>query len=86
MGPMGIYQLFATRDVPVGGMMTRNDAIPAPVWLYYFNVDEIGAAVARVTDAGGQVLNGPHQVPGGSWIAQCRDPQGAMFAMVGPDR
>jgi predicted enzyme related to lactoylglutathione lyase len=23
-------------------------------------------------------------VPGGSWIAQCMDPQGAMFAMVGP--
>jgi uncharacterized protein len=26
------------------------------------------------------------QVPGGSWIVQCRDPQGAMFAMMGPKR
>jgi predicted enzyme related to lactoylglutathione lyase len=24
------------------------------------------------------------QVPGGSWIAHCLDPQGAIFAMVGP--
>jgi predicted enzyme related to lactoylglutathione lyase len=29
---------------------------------------------------------GPHQVPGGSWIAQCLDPQGALFAMVAPDQ
>jgi hypothetical protein len=40
--------------------------------------------MARVASQGGQVLNGPHQVPGGSWIVQCRDPQGAMFAFVGP--
>jgi predicted enzyme related to lactoylglutathione lyase len=26
------------------------------------------------------------QVPGGSWIVQCRDPQGVMFAMMGPKR
>jgi len=24
------------------------------------------------------------QVPGGSWIAQAKDPQRAMFALVGP--
>lgn len=30
---------------------------------------------------GGQVLNGPMEVPGGDWIAQCLDPQGAAFAV-----
>jgi uncharacterized protein len=40
----------------------------------------------RVKDKGGKVLNGPHQVPGGSWIVQCLDPQGAMFALVGSHR
>jgi hypothetical protein len=29
---------------------------------------------------------GPHQVPGGGWIVQCFDPQGAMFAMVANKR
>jgi uncharacterized protein len=24
------------------------------------------------------------EVPGGSWIVQCSDPQRAMFALVGP--
>jgi uncharacterized protein len=88
MGPMGVYQTFATGgptgDAMAGGMMTKTDAIPVPVWLYYFNIDDITAAIARVRDAGGQVLLGPQQVPGGMWIAQCLDPQGVMFAMVGP--
>ena len=84
LGAMGLYQTFATDSVPVGGMMTKVEAVPAPFWLYYFNVDDITAAVARVKDAGGQVLHGPQQVPGGSWIAHCLDPQGVIFALTGP--
>lgn len=33
--------------------------------------------------AGGQVLNGPTEAPGGDWITPAQDPQGAMFALVG---
>ena len=40
----------------------------------------------RTKDRGGQVLNGPMEVPGGQWIVQCSDPQGAMFAMLGSRR
>jgi uncharacterized protein len=86
MGPMGIYQLFAIDGVPSGGMMTKAKEVPAPFWLFYFNVDDIEAAAKRVRDKGGEVLNGPHEVPGGAWIVQCEDPQGAMFALVGPKR
>lgn len=88
LGPMGIYQLFATgTDFAVGGMMTKPPQMPAPpTWLYYFNVDGVDAAAARVTEAGGQVINGPHQVPGGSWILHGLDPQGAAFALVGMAR
>jgi hypothetical protein len=86
MGPMGIYQTFASDPGGAmnGGMMTKAEAVPAPYWLYYFNVEDIDAAVKRTEAAGGSVLNGPHQVPGGSWIVQARDPQGAVFAVVGP--
>jgi uncharacterized protein len=88
MGPMGTYQLFATTPGgdAVGGMMNRPAEVPVPCWLYYFNVEAVDAAVLRVTTNGGQVVNGPHQVPGGSWIVQCLDPQGAMFALVAPGR
>ena len=34
----------------------------------------------------GRILSGPRQVPGGSWILQCMDPQGAMFALVAGKR
>ena len=86
MGDMGVYQIFAIDGVPSGGMMTRMPDTPAPFWLYYFNVAAVEPAIARVRNAGGQVLMGPHEVPGGSFIAQCLDPQGAMFGMVGRQR
>jgi uncharacterized protein len=86
MGAMGVYQLFAAGGVPVGGMMTKPSQVPHPYWGYYINVPAIDAAVERVTAAGGAVINGPMQVPGGQWIVQAIDPQGAGFALVAPAR
>lgn len=88
MGPMGTYQLFApaTGAPAIGGMMTRPPFVPQACWQYYINVDAIDAAAARATAAGGQVINGPMEVPGGSWVVNCLDPQGAAFAMVAPKR
>ena len=86
MGDHGVYQLFAAGGSDIGGMMTKMAQSPAPFWLYYFNVDAIDAASARATKAGGQIINGPMEVPGGMWVVQCLDPQGAMFAMVANTR
>jgi uncharacterized protein len=86
MGPMGVYQLFAWKGETIGGMMARPPQVPAPCWLYYFNVDAADAAAGRVQKGGGHILNGPMEVPGGSWIVQCRDPQGAVFCLVAPRR
>jgi uncharacterized protein len=86
MGPFGTYQLFAAGGPAIGGMMTKSDALPGPYWLFYWNVEDIEAAAARASGKGGRVFNEPHQVPGGSWIVQCSDPQGATFALVGPHR
>jgi uncharacterized protein len=90
MGPMGVYQLFgvagSAKDASMGGMMTRTPETPRPHWLYYFNVDAIDAAIARIAAAGGKVVNGPMEVPGGSWIVNAVDPQGALFALVAPRR
>jgi predicted enzyme related to lactoylglutathione lyase len=83
MGPMGTYQLFSAGGQLIGGMFTKPPAVPVPFWLYYVVVDDIDAAIERVKVGGGQILNGPMQVPGGDWIIQGRDPQGAMFALVG---
>jgi uncharacterized protein len=82
MGPMGIYQLFAHGGETIGGMMTKPAQMPVPAWNYYFNVDAASAAAQRAKDKGGEIINGPMEVPGGSWIVQGRDPQGAMFALL----
>jgi predicted enzyme related to lactoylglutathione lyase len=81
--PFGTYQMFATDTVPVGGILQKFPDVPAAFWLYYFNVDAVGAAVESVKANGGQVLRDPEPVPGGSWIVGCVDPQGALFALVG---
>jgi uncharacterized protein len=65
-----------------GGMMTKAPQIPVAGWNFYINVDSIKAAIERVKSGGGKILNGPTQVPGGSWIIQSQDPQGAMFSLV----
>ncbi len=85
MGPMGVYRIFDEGDhkqMGDGGMMTKAPHIPVSCWNFYFNVDSIKEAVKRVESGGGKVLNGPMQVPGGGWIINGQDPQGAMFSLV----
>ena len=86
MGPMGKYRIFGAGGAPIGGMMDKPADAPLPAWTFYFNVDGIDAAMERIQTHGGRVLMGPQQVPGGSWIVQALDPQGASFALVSPNR
>ena len=80
MGPMGPYQTFGTGGT--GGVMMKDPApTPRARWRFYFQVESIGEALARVKQKGGQVISGPHEVPGGEWTATCLDPQGAELGM-----
>jgi len=82
---MGTYRIFDEGDhkqMGDGGMMNKAPQIPVSCWTFYFNVDSIGSAVKRVESGGGKITNGPMQVPGGGWIIQGQDPQGAMFSLV----
>lgn len=77
------YQLFSVGGQPIGGMVNKPPTIPAPFWLYYFNVSDVDSAAQRVKAAGGRILDGPLEVLGGSWVVQCMDSQGAIFALEG---
>lgn len=83
MGPMGKYYMFGRHLGPLGGMMTKTaDMAQIPSnWGIYFKVSDITAAVERVKANGGQVMNGPMEVPGGDWIVNGLDPQGAAFSL-----
>jgi len=85
MGTMGTYRIFDEgnhKEMGDGGMMIKAPQMPASCWGFYFSVDSIGAAIQRVESGGGKVVNGPIQVPGGGWIINGQDPQGAMFSLV----
>jgi len=86
MGPMGAYQTFATGGAPCGGMMKACAEMPHqrphPSWSYYIAVESVAKAADRAATRGASVLHAPTEVPGGAWIVQARDPQGAYFAMV----
>ena len=86
MGEMGVYQLFAIDGEQAGGIMNRPPNVPVSSWGFYFNVSGIDAAAERVTKNGGQVQFGPMEVPGGGWIVNCTDPQGASFSLTSPKR
>ncbi len=83
MGECGKYQFIAHGDVTVGAIMGLMPGAPQPLWNHYFWVPGIAAAKDRIEANGGQVINGPMEVPGGGWIVQGIDPQGAMFSLVG---
>jgi hypothetical protein len=83
MGPMGVYRMFGRHLGSLGGMMNKTAEmanVPAH-WGVYFRVPDINAAKDRATANGAQILNGPMEVPGGDWIVNCMDPQGAAFSM-----
>jgi predicted enzyme related to lactoylglutathione lyase len=67
----------------IGGMMNKPPEMAEipPNWQIYFLVDNIDTATERIKANGGRILNGPMEVPGGDWIVNGMDPQGAAFAL-----
>lgn len=80
MGPAGTYVIFGLGGVQLGGIYNKPLEVPMPNWLPYVRVakaDDTGTAATR---AGGRVINGPMEVPGGDRIVNFLDPQGAVIA------
>ena len=62
--------------------MKKMDSMPIATWGYYFSLEGIDAAASRITEAGGKITMGSHQVPGGRWIVMAQDAQDAFFSLV----
>lgn len=84
MGEMGTYRFIQHNGVAIGAIMGLMPEMPMSVWSYYIGVDDIDRAIAAVNDGGGQVVNGPMEIPGGEFALNGVDPQGAAFGLVGP--
>jgi predicted enzyme related to lactoylglutathione lyase len=84
MGALGVYRLIASGPDPIGGMMTRPPGTAEAYWLFYFTVPEIKDAISKVEAGGGRLTNKVNEVPGGSLVVSCADPQGTRFALHQP--
>ena len=84
--PMGgdhIYKFLECEGRGLGAIGSMKPPGMGNAWLPYFRVADIGAAKDAVTNNGGTIVMGPHEVPGGDTIIVARDPSGAAVGLVG---
>lgn len=83
MGDLGDYSFIHAGGTGIGAIMgvVMN---ARPGWQPYFGADDIDAAVARLKAAGGTLIQGPDQIPGGSYVVVAEDHAGARFGFSGP--
>jgi len=84
MGEMGKYQFLQHDGVAIGAIMPRMPDVPVSMWNFYIGVDDIDRAAEAVKAGGGQVYNGPMEIPGGEYALNAADPHGAHIGFVGP--
>ncbi len=80
-----VYSVLKSGDRPAGGMMnkTGTNAAGAPThWVAYIHVDNVDAAVDKVAEAGGTVLQPCFDVPGVGRIAMIQDPTGGVVGIM----
>lgn len=81
-GPVD-YRIFSAPDGEgVGGMMKSPEGGPPPVWFGYIGVDDVDAAVDRISAAGGAVCMPPMTIEGVGRLAMVADPQGVTFYVM----
>jgi predicted enzyme related to lactoylglutathione lyase len=83
---MGDYSFIQQDGVGIGAIMRKPPQVPSSMWTFYIGVDDIDRAAEAVTQGGGQILQGPMEIPGGEYALVGLDPQGASFGAVGPRR
>ncbi len=84
MGDGWVYRLYGRNGKQMGGMFNRPPEVPVSSWLYYVDVPDVDESATAITAAGGKIVHGPMEVPGGGRIVQAADPQGGMFALHTP--
>ena len=85
----GEYTILLSGGVGVSGIMAmpehlRDRGVPAH-WSVYFQIEDLDAAVAQVTAAGGRVALPPKDIAMVGRIAYLLDPLGAGFGLTQPE-
>jgi predicted enzyme related to lactoylglutathione lyase len=78
------YTTLGEGDTALAGIMDATSSLPAGVpahWALYFGVTDADAALARIRDLGGAVIQPAEDTPYGR-LAEAADPTGARFRLV----
>ncbi|MCW5748384.1 MAG: VOC family protein [Alphaproteobacteria bacterium] len=78
--PDGAYPIIKAGDSGIGGMVSGAGGIKG--WMPYVTVDDVEAAIAKATAAGGKVVSPAMNVPPVGRMATLADPEGAVFAVI----
>ncbi|MEU2667727.1 VOC family protein [Streptomyces sp. NPDC007164] len=65
----------------VAALAAKQDGRMPTTWGIYFATDDIAASVARIREAGGQVITEPVRAGRAGALAQAADPGGAVFGL-----
>ena len=84
----GDYTICKAGDEPAGGIFEMKpgagfDGVPDH-WFAYITVDDIDARIAKVQDAGGEIIREPFDVPNVGRIAIVKDGAGAHIGWITP--
>jgi predicted enzyme related to lactoylglutathione lyase len=83
MGEYADYNMCDASGAPSAGVCHArggNAGLP-PVWMVYFQVDDLDESVQQAEVGGGSVLQGPKGAGGGRY-AVMQDPAGTVFAIL----
>ncbi len=78
------YIHISNRGRNNGGMMEMDENFGEmpPVWMVYFHVADIDAAMKRVQELGGRVVTQKMEAPDTGWFTVIEDPTGAVFYIM----
>ncbi|GAA4284421.1 VOC family protein [Brevibacterium daeguense] len=80
-GESPTYVTHGAGEAAVAGLCDASEWFDAPLWRIYVAVEDTDAAVGRVQDGGGRLLDGPVDSPFGR-LATVADPEGATFQLI----
>lgn len=85
MGPLGDYKFVHSGSLSIGASMNTPPNGRAG-WQPYFMVEDVDAALDRLKAAGGTLIQGPDQIPGGGYSVVAEDAERVRFGFVGNRR
>jgi uncharacterized protein len=75
------YLVIKNQGGENGGVRGLSEPGVPPHWLVYFAVEDMDAALSKVSELGGENVTGAMDIGNGQLAAVVRDPQGAVFGL-----